>query len=252
MVIRETPEAFIFITQKDHAQLAGDFFLQLKKDFIPQENLESLKHAIYHHDDAWIIPDAEPLWNDELNKPYDFNDFPERIKIHFYKHGIEQVYLSNSYAGLLCSMHYASFYKETDSESGKIFHEKEILRQKFTMQKLKIGVDNFLKYQLKILQFCDDLSLYICLNKIGVSKAEEHYFFKDGFTNSEFFNEFEDSKIVAFFKDRQSVKFNSSPFETKFELKIPFKRILKESIDKIGLQKAYNSQPIVSLTVKIM
>jgi hypothetical protein len=252
MIIRETPDNFIFITQHDHAYISVEFLMHLKEDLIPVDHYESLKFAIHQHDRAWIIPDSCPLLNDATGKPFDFIDYPERLKLHFYKLGIEQVDQANSYAALLCSMHYASFYKNTFGELGKQFLEREILRQKHLKTKLKNPHDRLLNYQLKILQFCDDLSLYVCMNKPGALKEEEVSFFKKGFANSEFFHRSGETRVIASYKDRNILKFNSSPFEDPFEIKIPLKRISKKLIEDIGITDAFNNELVSTHTLKLL
>ncbi|MDA9555194.1 DUF3891 family protein [Pelobium sp.] len=251
MIVREAQDNFIFITQHDHAYIAGEFLARLKKDFIPLEYYESLKFAIHQHDRAWIIPDSTPILNDLTRKPYTFLDYPEKLKLHFYKLGIEQVDQANSYSAILCSMHYASFYQNAEEETEKQFFEREKLRQKHLINKLKIPHDRLLSYQLKILQFCDDLSLYVCMNKPGASKDEEADVFKKGFPNSEFFHKNGETKILASYKDRNVVKFNSSPFEEPFEIKIPAKRVSKKLIEDIGLAEAYSKEVTTHFTIKL-
>lgn len=251
MIIRESKEAFIFITQHDHANVAGEFFINLKKDFVPMDFYESLKFAVYQHDRSWIIPDSEPIWDNLNKRPHDFITYPENLKYHFYRIGIEQTDQVNSYAALLCSLHYASFLVNTNTEAGKSFYNKELQRQKHLMQRLNITNDTFLNYQLKILKFCDDLSLYVCLNKPGAEKKEEHPFFKDGFPNSAFFNDGGEKNIVASYADESGVKFNCSPFDKKFDLKITFKNVSKVAIKSQGLSKAFASQPWAFNAVKI-
>lgn len=252
MIIRETPESFIFISQHDHAHIAGEFFSHLKKDFIPVDHYESLKFAIYQHDRGWIIPDSEPLWNDKELKPYSFLDYPELLKLHFYRLGIEQVDQANSYSAILCSMHYATFNHLYGSTAGKAFLDREISRQKYLLNKLKIYNDSLLRYQLKILQLCDDLSLYVCLNKPGVNKNEEHIFFKDGFDNSEFFSHNGEIKLNASFINKNTLKFNSSPFESTFEVKITYQMVPKKNIIEKGLQQAFAQHVTNYHTLKII
>ena len=251
MIIQESKEAFTFITQHDHANIAGEFFINLKKDFVPVDFYESLRFAVYQHDRSWIIPDSEPIWDNLNKRPYDFITYPENLKYHFYRIGIEQTDQVNSYAALLCSLHYASFLINANTEAGKSFYNKELQRQKHLMQRLNITNDTFLNYQLKILKFCDDLSLYVCLNKPGVEKKEEHPFFKDGFPNSAFFNDGGEKNIVASYAAKSGVKFNCSPFDKKFDLKITFKNVSKVDIKSKGLSKAFAAQPWEFYDVKI-
>lgn len=253
MIVREDQEDYIFVTQHDHAYIAGELFTHFKKEFVTMEHYESLKFAIYQHDRAWMIPDAIPILNDINKKPFTFFDYPERLKLHFYKLGIDQIDLANSYAAILCSMHYASFYADAQHEFGIQFYEREKLRQKHLINKLKIPHERLLAYQLKILQFCDDLSLYICLNKPGVSKAEEVRMFKYGFCNSEFFGRQGATKIVASYQNERNIlTFNYSPFEGPFDIKLFVKRVSKKLIKDIGVANAFESELVANYIIKII
>ncbi len=251
MIIRESNDAFTFITQHDHANLAGEFLMNLKREFVPLDHYESLKFAVYQHDRGWLVADSTPIWNDKANRPYDFVDYPELLKIYFYKLGIDQVDQANSYSALLCSMHYASFFENSETEAGVNFYKRELQRQKHLMRKLKINNDTFVRYQLQLLQLCDELSLYICLNTPGASKGEEHPFFRKGFTDSEFFNVKSDRKLTASFLNAHNIGFNSSPLEKRVELKFPIKKVYKKDIAKIGLQEAYHQQPFFITSIKV-
>ncbi|HTN21933.1 MAG TPA: DUF3891 family protein [Pelobium sp.] len=251
MILREDSDNYILIAQHDHAYIAGELLSHFKKEFIAIEHFESFKFAVYQHDRAWVIPDSHPLLNDVTQKPFTFLDFPEKLRFYFYKLGIEQVYQANAYAALLCSLHYCNLASVSFSETATQFIEREKLRQNHLISKLKIPHKNLLNYQLRILKFCDDLSLYICMNKPGVSKEGEVPLFKKGFADSEFFNEDGETKVVASYKDRGTIKFNSNPFEDVFEVKVHLKRVSKKLIKDVGLADAYHAEPTTFFKVSI-
>jgi hypothetical protein len=251
MILREDSDNYILIAQHDHAYIAGELLSHFKKEFIAIEHFESFKFAIYQHDRAWVIPDSHPLLNDVTQKPFTFLDFPEKLRFYFYKLGIEQVYQANAYAALLCSLHYCNLASVSFSETATQFIEREKLRQNHLISKLKIPHKNLLNYQLRILKFCDDLSLYICMNKPGVSKEDEVPLFKKGFADSEFFHEDGETKVVASYKDRGTIKFNSNPFEDVFEVKVHLKRVSKKLIKDVGLADAYHAEPTTFFKVSI-
>jgi len=242
MIIREEKEHYLFITQHDHAYIAGEMFSNLKKEFLPNKHYESLKFAIHQHDRAWVIPDSHPLVDDFTGKPYNFLNYPEKLKLQFYKFGIEQVNMANSYAAILCSLHYCSLVKNNTSEDCKVFLEKEKLRQKHLIKKLKLSQNEIeiLDYQIKILNLCDNIALYVCMTKPNTLKMLEHPMFEEGFDNSDFFNQSGYRGIVPMFiQGKLKVKFNYSPFENHFNVKILYKTVTKSLIREIGLFAAY-------------
>ncbi len=251
MILREDSENFIMINQHDHAYIAGELLTHLKKEFIAVEHFESFKFAVHQHDRAWIIPDSHPLLNDVTRKPFTFLDFPEKLRLYFYRLGIEQVNQANSYAALLCSMHYCSLASSSSSDIAIQFIEREKLRQNHWISKLKIPHRRLLSYQLQMLKFCDDLSLYICMNKPGAKKEEEVCLFKKGFADSEFFHQDGKTKVIASYKDRNTIKFNSSPFEESFEIKVLLKRVSKKLVKDIGIADAYHAEPPTFFMVNI-
>lgn len=250
MIVRDSRDTFTFIAQHDHATISGEMFMMLKKEFVSAEHYESLSFAIFQHDRAWQVPDSAPIWDDFRQEPFDFNSYPEELKVSFYKNGIDQVDRVNSYSAILCSMHYSSFYENSLNDAGKSFYEREIQRQKHLISKLKINKD-FLDYQQRILKFCDDLSLYVCMNEVGATKTEEVEWFKKGFENSELFNDKNDTKIVASYVDKNTVSFNVSPFTQKFEIKLPVKVVAKTQIQQLGLIAAYQEERITYQEIKI-
>ncbi len=253
MILREDQENYIFITQHDHAYVAGELLVHLKKEFIALEHYESLKFAVHQHDRSWIIPDSHPIINDATGNPFTFLDYPERLKLHFYKLGIEQIDQANSYAAILCSMHYCCLIEGSNTEASKQFLEREKLRQSHLIQKLKIPHTRLLNYQLKILKFCDDMSLYICMNKPGTVKENEVALFKKDFPDTSFFHKNGETNITAHYhKEKHHLKFNSSPFEKEFEIKVPLKRVSKKLVTDLGLAVAYQAEPTTSFSVKIL
>ncbi len=251
MILREDTENYILITQHDHAYIAGELLTHFKKEFIAVEHFESFKFAVHQHDRAWIIPDSHPLLNDVTQKPFTFLDFPEKLRLHFYKLGIEQVNHANSYAALLCSMHYCNLVSSSSSEIATQFVERERSRQNHLVAKLKIPHTRLLHYQVQMLKFCDDLSLYICMNKPGASKDDEVSLFKKGFADSKFFHQDGETKVIASYKDRNTIKFNSNPFEDIFEIKVPLKRVSKKLVKDIGIADTYLAEPTTFFNVTI-
>src|SRR5690625_5094747 len=107
-------------------------------------------------------------------------DFPILPKLVLYEKGVDEVEEKDPYAAALCSAHYSSFLSSHPSHKVKYYLMKEEERRNKILSSLpNISSDTFNKH-LAILQFSDNISLYICLNEPGVNKAEEHRFFRSG------------------------------------------------------------------------
>ncbi|MFZ0369728.1 MAG: DUF3891 family protein [Halobacillus sp.] len=244
MIVNEQEHHFLMIEQHEHAKISGQIVRNWKKDFLLRSKLrEEADWAVSQHDRAWIPLDKDPIWNEEKNRPYSFIDYPLTEKLEAYQRGIEEAADQSLYAGMLCSMHYQSFFSE-DSEDPEIrsFLEDEKDRQKNLYQAMKRDIPKDI-YQLHFqrLQFCDDLSLYICMQESGISKDEEVSWFKNGFRQS---FDFAPGGIMPHWVDEKQVSLRPFPLEYSFEVQIPYRMVSKEDIEKKGLKEAYHQTEI--------
>ena len=173
MIIRQEQFHYIFITQRDHAYVAGEILGQLNKIFIEINQFETVKFALHQFNRGWITPDAHLIINDVNKQPYDFQNYPEKFKLHFCKLSIEQVAQANLYAALLISLYYSYIFADNQSEHVVDFVKRENLRQNYLINKLKIDDIAVLNYQLTLMKFCLNLSMYLCINKVGCEKTKE-------------------------------------------------------------------------------
>ena len=61
MIRTETPTHWLLVSHPDHARLAGQIADAWGNDvFARPEPYDSLRYAIYHHDDGWLDRDAAP------------------------------------------------------------------------------------------------------------------------------------------------------------------------------------------------
>lgn len=254
MIVCEREHSFIMITQHDHAKISGEIAQNWKDDYFSGlERKEEVVRGIYEHDRGWIEPDAAPLWNDSKQKPHSFMDFPLDLKVAYYKKGIAEVENMSKYAGLLCSLHYVSFLQYEEDPIGTKFVEEEITRQLHLLKQCgilgKMGKEKLLQHHLNILKFCDNLSLYICLNEPGAMKGKEHHFYKDGI--SPIFPFANNKPIQVKWADQETVCLSVSPLDKEVHVKLLFKEVKKEDIKTNGLLSAYTKTPSAQISVKI-
>ncbi|MCP8617177.1 DUF3891 family protein [Salirhabdus salicampi] len=234
MIVVENEHYFQLIKQHEHGIISGEIANHLLHPFFI-DNEHTVKYAIKHHDIAWDKIDEYPKWNEERMKPYSFIDYPTNKKVGFYQQGISLVESSYPYAGLLCSLHYVSFFSMNDDEKHvQTFLKNEFNRRQRILEQVKVS-EKRVELHKRTLQFCDDLSLYICMNKPGVSKEEELSWFREGFQQRFSFME---DKIHGHWRDKKHVVIDPFPFKTNFTVSIPFKRVKKTDILKEGFVKA--------------
>jgi hypothetical protein len=241
VIVRETESDFYLVTQHDHAQLSGVLASHFDSCFFEKDTqYDALLLAVHEHDRSWIPLDDTPIWNDKSGVPFSFRDYPLLPKLLAYKHGIDETEQMNPYAGLLCSLHYSSFFTGTADPACLVFCAEEALRQ--TRIKLHLSSDelaNILKH-LQLLQLCDELSLYVCLNDPGIEKTNEFLGYREGFKRSEMFAR-DRERITASWVSRDEIVLTPFPFEEAFPAQLRLKRVTKEDVKRLGIESAYKS-----------
>ncbi|WP_456274671.1 DUF3891 family protein [Bacillus sp. AK031] len=239
MIIRETTDSFIMIKQHDHAYLSGVITKHFKHTFLQSDRLfEDVVLASYEHDRSWIGLDDTPIWDDHASLPYSFSDYPLLPKLAFYRIGLDEIERMNPYSCLLCSMHFCSFFSHSKDKDCLLFLEKEKTRQN-NIKKTLPGLDEALLLQhFYLLQFSDNLSLYICLNEPGAEKDHEHPWFKKGFSNTEMFSP-HNQPLIAQWINEKEISINGFPFQNGFQLSLPYKSVSKSAVADKGIAKAY-------------
>lgn len=109
MILAEAPGGTRFVTQPDHAALAGTFadhWGGVENDRIPFQRpapSSAVRFAAHAHDDGWWSADREPRLDD--GTPLAFHDVPASRWTRLYRDGIDEVARVDYYAGLLVSLH---------------------------------------------------------------------------------------------------------------------------------------------------
>ena len=208
MIVRERPDSYVLIGQHDHGRVSGEFARHWRERPIP---LEPTLYAIANHDVAWQRLDKSLRWNETTGRPYSFVDYPVEPKMEAYKEGLDLLEAQGPYAACLCSMHYASFVRGARGAAEVGFKEGEDRRQERLKRAMSTLELENLERNFRLLQTCDDLSLFVCLNEPGSS---DHPWYTEGF-------EFMGTKFAAIWEDRRALRLNPNPFSGAFDLSIP-------------------------------
>jgi len=247
MIVFEREKSYVMFTQDDHAQVSKQIAEHCRDDFYFDSNYyEEVILAIQEHDRGWIDPDKSPLWNDKLEEPFSFIDYPTDLKISFYEKGLDEVEEMSKYACLLCSLHYSSFVQDADEPAVQEFWVTEKKRQDRLYKELGIMGNEekkeTLMYHLDLLKFSDFLSLFICLHEPGNNK--KHPFFKNGFPQLFLF--VTDEPIIASWENEEVVSLSFSPLKSELVVNLPYKEVMKEQIEKDGLLQAFKDTGITN------
>lgn len=104
MIVVDLGDRYQFVTQPDHAELAGQFADHWGGDVDRPAPFESLAVAAYLHDVGWEAYDRRPRLDDD-GEPVDFRGMPADPWVPLYEEGIDAVVDLDPYAGLLVSLH---------------------------------------------------------------------------------------------------------------------------------------------------
>lgn len=251
MIIRETEDVIVMTTQDDHGRFSGDVARGMTKDWLPEGlHREDCLLAIAEHDRSWLRLDDHPVWNDGSQLPFTFMDYPVLPKLHMYQTGLMEIEQMSKYAALLCSMHFASFFKispDSLSEAERDFYKGELARQERLLKELGHPDDRLVERHFQLLQLCDDISLYVCLNRDGASKAEEHPWFRDGFNKR-----VDGQSFYAEWTGPAEISMSPFPLETEWEAVMRSKHVSRRRISEVGLYKAYQETPWTDLRVTFL
>ncbi|MCQ6561238.1 DUF3891 family protein [Paenibacillus mendelii] len=247
MIIRETDTHVVMTAQHEHAQFAGCIASHfLERLFIDPSYRQDTIMAITEHDRSWIRLDETPIWNDRHAVPFSFGDYPLLPKLLLYQYGLDETEAMNEYAALLCSLHYSSFRHIRNSKQPDCmaFIHNEAERQRRIQAKLNVQDESMVGQHLKLLQLCDEISLYVCLNEPGATKEDEHPWYREGFETL-----IDDQRLAARWVSGGQIQINPFPFKQAFSAAIHSKHVSKEAIQRLGIDTAYKETPLMEQTV---
>lgn len=210
MIVREQRDHFLLVEQHEHAVVSGVFARHWAGEIRPRD---AVLHAVANHDVGWKELDAEVRWNPATGRPYSFTDYPPEPKFRAYTRGLDLVEGQNPYAGYLCSRHYGSFVRDAREPVAVAFREQEERRRAQIEPGLSAEERAHAEHNFRLLQLCDDLSLFVCLNEPG---ENSYPWYRDGFR-------FGDGRLMPVWQDRRTLRLEPNPFSKGFDLTIPYR-----------------------------
>jgi hypothetical protein len=209
LIVRKSKDVFYLIGQHDHGILAGELARNWKGVIRPRF---STIYAIRYHDVGWVQFDNTVSWNDRTNQPYSFIDYPLEKKIRAYQQGITRVCHYDPYAGYLCSLHYISFFIKQKNRLAVQFVQNEQKRRRQLWSSFLPCYKTELTFNLQFLQFCDHLSLALCMNEPA---QNQHPWFKHGIR-------FRGTTYRWIWKDESRISLYPSGFSGSFFVRLPY------------------------------
>lgn len=212
MIVREMPEGFLVVRQYDHGKVSGVFARHWAAGFEPYA---PTLYAIAEHDTAWQELDDEVRFDPQTGKPYSFTSYPLAPKLLAYGHGIDRTEAEEPYAAYLCSLHYSSFVRDSREPAAVRFSQREAARREKIQETLPEDWLANVEYNFRLLQLCDDLSLFVCLNEPG---ENTYPWYRNGFR-------FMGEKLQPLWRDQRTLSLNPNPFSGPFEVVLPYRLI---------------------------
>ncbi|WP_169713721.1 DUF3891 family protein [Paludifilum halophilum] len=209
MIVRERDFGYLLIKQHDHGWVSGEFAAHWREKFHPWSRTEL---AIRYHDAGWDVLDKNIRWNPNTGRPFSFVDYPLEEKLPAYRQGIDRVEAKDTFAACLCSMHYASFFRDAREEESIRFLKREERRRKRLRSTFSERDRECLADGLRLLKLCDDLSLFVCLNEPG---RNDHPWYRNGFRYGE-------QTLFPVWRERNRLGIHPNPFDGDFEVEIPY------------------------------
>lgn len=209
MIVRKLGDSFLLIRQHDHGRISGEFARHWNAEIKPQN---PTLFAITNHDVGWQELDGEVRFNPDTGEPYSFIDYPLAPKLRAYEHGLDRIEAHEPYASYLCSLHYSSFVRDSLEPVAIDFRKREAARREriegFVPQEWLDSAE----YNFRLLQLCDDLSLFVCLNEPGENTFP---WYRDGF-------DFMGQRLQPVWRDRQTLSLTPNFFTDSFDFTIPY------------------------------
>jgi hypothetical protein len=170
---RRQAASYLLVPQPDHAKLSGDLAARFTSPGFPSLSPDVVE-AIGAHDEGWSQfagecgDGSEPMLTGD-GKPRSFIEFPPADFIRAWSGSIDHAASLSAIGGVLVSRHFASLAEHSlrtiDHPDRDAQRLREFLRREHDRQR-DMGGNAFSARQLedllRVLQFCDLLSLALC------------------------------------------------------------------------------------------
>ncbi len=222
MLVQHRPDGSLrLIRQHDHALASGELaagWVGVEREPAPLSFELILSTAL--HDVAWRRLDDPPRLDPDTSLPLAFHDFPVPEKVRAYREGLDRVGEIHPYAGLLGSLHYASF-PDVAGEEGFQSHERE--RRRRLRRELALGPEDegHVERDLAFLRLFDALSIFLCLTPRSAD-PEVHPSWVEGGRHAE---TPDGHTIHLTWMDDSVVHVDPFPFRDTLELRLPYRRL---------------------------
>lgn len=153
MIVREQKKRVICVTQREHATVSKDLYLEFA------DSLEPVTTAINHHDDGWTEFDESLPVKD--GSPVDYRSIPLGDHLSILQRSVNRCEERHAYAGWLVSKHGCSFHEEKSGEAVEKFLRNQSRKRRQLSESIDPGLKKHSRRDFDWLQFADAVSLFV-------------------------------------------------------------------------------------------
>ena len=177
MIVRKSPDAWLLISQVDHAVLAAEVAAAWRPDASLTGQLSEFAYAVKHHDDGWSEWEQSPTVDPE-GRPRDFMEMSMPVATRIWSDSIDVAAGESPWCGLWVSRHFCHLAElaidhRTDS-ADRSAASQFVLDQEQNHREWRIAIGGeaiadgnspMETAGLHGLQFFDRLSLWLCCSE---------------------------------------------------------------------------------------
>jgi hypothetical protein len=163
VIIRDNGETLLFITQPDHARLAGETVAHWRADgFAAHPRREAILLAAREHDNGWLEEDEAPHV-DENGQPLDFVRAPAAVRQGVWPRAVDRLARQDAYAAALVALHANTVYSAMRVErSWDAFFEGMTALKEQMLSRAGGSAAETLDDDYRFVHAADRLSLALC------------------------------------------------------------------------------------------
>lgn len=180
MLIKRRNGELVLIDQVAHAKMASEIAARWGNEkFAAPRPQDKACLAAAMHDDGWREPDSIPLFNDKEARPLHFLEIGMADHVKLYGRGVDEVFATDPYAGLLVSMHWTGLYRSRwGMQAGRVEFGDDVrqdeavlaeeqrwidVKRELVRDQRRSDLEFSLWHNYDLLQAWDLLSLYACV-----------------------------------------------------------------------------------------
>lgn len=252
MLVQVRDGALRLVEQHDHALLAGELARRWRGPGGREEPLPFLVVlAVALHDVGWTRLDRPPRFDRGSGRPYTFDAHPLSGKLSAYRSGVDRMAEVHPYAGLLGSLHYASFL---DHDRAGAFLSSERERRRRLLERLggergRGEVEARARRDLSRLKLFDNLSLSLCLSGPDVrAESRPSWLERDDFLTTP-----EGRSLRLDWEDETTASVRPFCFDAPVRLELPYRELAAERYEgEDAFRRAWRSSSRATVRVDVV